>query len=129
MKQIIIYSTTKLYLKGIDLLIKEGISLVQTNCTDTVPSLQKQLLSPEIALLILHLDFSAEIEEELIHTIALIPHQIPVLILTDDIAAANMFLPAAHKNIICLDVRNTATVIITQACQLSGLVKSDTTLA
>ncbi|MBL0883665.1 MAG: hypothetical protein IBJ16_10035 [Chitinophagaceae bacterium] len=127
MKKILIYSETMLYLKGIDLLINEGIHNIETTCANSFTRF-KELVSPEKhALIILHIDFLAETNKNQVKITSLLPAQTPILILTDDTVNAGKLFPFIVDHICFLDVKNTATKIISMANNMLSMTNSNNT--
>ena len=127
MKKILIYSETMLYLKGIDLLINEGIHDIKTNCANSFTSLKAIISKENHALIILHLDFLGETSKNIGNITSLLHSQIPVLILTDDTVNAGKLFPIDTDHICFLDVKNTAAKIISMANNMLSITKLNNT--
>lgn len=127
MKKILIYSETMLYLKGIDLLINEGIDDIQTKCSNHFIGFKELASKENHALIILHIDFLGVQNKNQKNIISLLPLQIPVLILTDDTVNAAKLFPQHIDHICFLDVKNTATKIISMATSMLSMTKPNNT--
>jgi hypothetical protein len=127
MKKILIYSETMLYLKGIDLLINEGIQDIQTNCANSVTTYKELVSRQSYALIILHIDFLGTTSKNQGKIISLLPPQTPILILTDDTVNAGKLFPSVVDHIYFLDVKNTATKIISMANNMLSMTKPNNT--
>lgn len=117
-----------LYLKGIDLLINEGIDDIQTKCSNHFTQFRELVSKESHALIILHIDFLADETKNQENIISVLPPQIPVLILTDDTVNAGKLFPYHSDHICFLDVKNTATKIISMANNLLSMTKPNNTL-
>ena len=127
MKKILIYSETMLYLKGIDLLINEGIQDIKTNCANSVTTYKELVSRQSYALIILHIDFLGTTSKNQGKVISLLPPQTPILILTDDTVSAGKLFPSVVDHICFLDVKNTATKIISMATSMLSITKPNNT--
>lgn len=122
MKKILIYSETMLYLKGIDLLINEGINDIRTKCANNFTAFKELLSKESHALIILHLDFLNDAGKNQRHIISILPQHTPVLILTDDTIDAGKLFPATTDHICFLDVKNTASKILSMANKMLSTI-------
>ena len=116
-----------LYLKGIDRLIKEGLSHISTTCVDDITSLKRILDQNSFELIVLHLDFSNQKENsypQLADYCESAPNSM-LLILTDDTIAAGKFFPIATDAICYLDVKSSDKKIITTITQMLGWKKNE----
>lgn len=127
MKKILIYSETMLYLKGIDLLINEGIDDIQTKCSNHFNGFKELVSKESPALIILHIDFLTTKSKNQEKIISILPPQTPVLMLTDDTVSAGKLFPSHTDHICFLDVKNTATKIISMANNLLSMTKPNNT--
>ncbi|MDZ4071842.1 MAG: hypothetical protein U1C70_08465 [Sediminibacterium sp.] len=127
MKKILIYSETMLYLKGIDLLINEGIQDIKTKCANSFSAFQELISKESHAMIILHINFLGKQNKHLENITSVLPPKIPVLILTDNIVNVGKLFPVANDLICLLDVRNTDTKIISMANKLLGISSSNNT--
>ena len=118
MKKILIYSETLLLLKGIDQLLKEGISDIHTEQVHTVELLKKHLYEKKSNLFILHLDFSTGNPDYLAKHIIELQIEIPLLILTDDTSMAQKLFLDNMEGIYFLDIRNTVAEITQMAVRM-----------
>ncbi len=116
-----------LYLKGIDLLINEGIHDITTKCANSFKT-SKELISKEnYALIVLHIDFLGATSKHQEKIASLLPPQTPVLILTDDTVNAGKLFPINTDYICFLDVKNTATNIISMVNNMLSIIKPNNT--
>lgn len=123
MKKILIYSETMLYLKGIDLLINEGVDDIQTNCSNHFTGFKELVSKESYALIILHIDFLTAKSKNQEKIISLLPPQTPVLILTDDTVSAGKLFSLHTDHICFLEVKNSANKIISMANNLLNMTK------
>ncbi len=127
MEKLLIYSEIMLYLKGIDRLIKEGLSHISTKCANDIHAFKRILDQNAFELVVLHLDFSNQKESpylQLAEYCLSAPNSM-LLILTDDTIAAGKFFPVATDTICYLDVKSTDKKIITTITQMLGWKKNE----
>ena len=116
-----------LYLKGIDLLINEGIQDIKTNCANSVTTYKELISKQSYALIILHIDFLVTTNKNQEKIIFLLPPNTPILILTDDTVNAGKLFPSTVDHICFLDMRNTATKTISMANNMLSMTKLNNT--
>ena len=127
MKKILIYSETMLYLKGIDLLINEGIHDIQTKCLNNFTTFQELVSKESDALIILHLDFLSDSSKNQKSITSVLPLQTPVLILTDDTVNAGKLLPMHTDHLCFMDVKNSAATIIAMVNNMLSIIHPNNT--
>lgn len=127
MKKILIYSETMLYLKGIDLLINEGIHDIKIIRANSFTTCKEWISKESYALIILHIDFLNTTSNNQGKIISLLPSQTPILVLTDDTVSAGKLFPSLVDHICFLDVKNTATKIISMANNMLSMTKPNNT--
>ncbi len=127
MEKLLIYSEIMLYLKGIDRLIKEGLSHISTKCAGDITSFKRILDQDTFELIVLYLDYLNQKENlyaELADYCQSSPNSM-LLILTDDTVAAGKFFPIATDAICYLDVKSSDKKIITTITQMLGWQKNE----